>query len=263
MPARPRRRAAPWKTITLEKHAGPVTAVLTVQRRITATGFFEFRRLRLVVRANGRHRVRPAALRRAPAAVPAATRPLDLQNVWGGRARGIVDIYTGGAHCCFETLIGARRRRPGGRTRCSTTTGATPATGQAPRRRLRVHHRRRPVRLRVHVLAASGLPVQRAHDRPVRSLQRHHAVRLDLVRADAKQWWNAYVQERGKRTGTSAACSRAWCADEYRLGEGPACQAELATALRQRLAERRATSGPRREVRRCARPRPPEVGLHR
>jgi hypothetical protein len=56
-------------------------------------------------------------------------------------------------------------------------------------------------------------------------------LRLDLVRSDLKEWWHAYVQFRGKPDGDIRGVLAAWCADEYRLGEGAACQAELKTAL--------------------------------
>jgi hypothetical protein len=52
------------------------------------------------------------------------------------------------------------------------------------------------------------------------------------VRSDAKQWWHAYVQFRGKPDGDIRGVLAAWCADEYRLGEGAACRAELQNALR-------------------------------
>ena len=55
--------------------------------------------------------------------------------------------------------------------------------------------------------------------------------RLELVRADAKQWWRAYVKERGKKDGDVRGVLAAWCADEYRLGAGRACTAELGRAL--------------------------------
>ena len=55
--------------------------------------------------------------------------------------------------------------------------------------------------------------------------------RLDLVRADAKMWWHAYVQERGKKDGDVRGVLAAWCADEYRLGDRATCTTELGKAL--------------------------------
>jgi hypothetical protein len=51
------------------------------------------------------------------------------------------------------------------------------------------------------------------------------------VRSDAKQWWGAYLRERGKTDGDIRGVLAAWCADEYRLGARGACTAELGKAL--------------------------------
>ncbi len=105
MPAASAAAPGPWKTITLEKHHGPLAAVLTLQRRKTRYGAFEFRQMKLVVR-NGGHTVFDRLLCSEDRCSIASQHWLDLKNVWGDAAPEVIlDSYTGGAHCCFESLI--------------------------------------------------------------------------------------------------------------------------------------------------------------
>jgi hypothetical protein len=222
---------APWKTITVARHAGPISAVMTVQRQAHGDGFFSFRKLRLVVRANGKtvvDRMLCGELRCSPG----SHHSLAVQNVWGGSLpEAVMSVYTGGAHCCFETLIalvdGPYRGRlldhnwgdPGYKgTRHDGVYEFLTADDRFA--------------YEFTSFAASGLPVRVLTIDPSAKIADITPLRLDLVRSDAKQWWHAYVQFRGKPDGDIRGVLAAWCADEYRLGEGAACQAELQTALR-------------------------------
>ena len=80
--------AAPpqWKTLTASRHAGPVSATMTIQRRVRGPGFYEFRKLRLVVRAGGKtvvDRLLCANLRCGPG----SHHDLTLENVYDGPRR--------------------------------------------------------------------------------------------------------------------------------------------------------------------------------
>ncbi len=81
--------------------------------------------------------------------------------------------------------------------------------------------------------AASGLPVE------VFAIGAHGVMndvtqsQLTLVKKDAAQWWHAYTSLRGKSAEDDIrGVLGAWCADEYRLGDKAACDAELASALK-------------------------------
>ena len=56
------------------------------------------------------------------------------------------------------------------------------------------------------------------------------STRLDLVRDDARRVWQAYVGQRGKTAADVRGVVAAWCADEYRLGQGPACRGRARTS---------------------------------
>src|SRR5262249_26106832 len=78
---------------------------------------------------------------------------------------------------------------------------------------------------------ASGMPAQVWTIDPAGKLVDITKTRLDLVRNDLKEWWNAYVSQRGKPDGDIRGVLAAWCADEYRLGARTAGTRELAKAL--------------------------------
>src|SRR5262249_52992326 len=80
--------------------------------------------------------------------------------------------------------------------------------------------------------AASGMPIRMLTIDPSGRFVDVTGTRLDLVRADAKQWWSTYVKYRGTKEGDVRGLISAWCADQYRLGQADACNAELANALK-------------------------------
>ena len=151
--------------------------------------------------------------------------------MWAGPpAEAVVDLYTGGAHCCFESLIvlgdGAQSGRllfhdwgdPGYRGQRSAGTYDFVSADDR-------------FAYAFTSFAGSGLPTQVWAINPVGHFVDVTSTRLDLVRADAKQYWHAYVSQRGKRDVDLRGVVAAWCADEYRLGLAKACNAELASAL--------------------------------
>jgi hypothetical protein len=223
---------SPWKQITLEKRHGPLTAVLTVERRRAGFGAFEFRRMRLVVR-NGGRTVFDRRLCAEDRCAIASRHSLGLKNVWGDAAPEVLlDTYTGGAHCCFESLIVLADGEQAGHAISHfwgdpgysvERLGGEPVFVTADDR----------FAYAFTAFAASGLPLEVFAIGP-------HGVMNDvtqsepaLVKKDAAQWWKAYTSLRGKTAEDDIrGVLGAWCADEYRLGQKATCDAELANALR-------------------------------
>lgn len=220
----------PWKTVTVTRRSGAVRAVMTIERRRSSYGIPDSRDLSLTVTVAGKTVF--ARKLCSPVRCGLATEQLlSLHNLWGDRLpEAVLDYYTGGAHCCFATLVvlpdGPHPGRliahswgdPGYAIR---THGGTVDLVSADDR----------FAYAFTAFAASGLPVQ------VWTIDRAGAfadvtqTRLDLVRKDATQWWKAYTSERGKVDSDTRGVLAAWCADEYRLGDKAVCDAELASAL--------------------------------
>jgi len=222
--------ASPWKTETVTKHAGPVTAVMTIESRHRSSGFDDYRKLRLVVKVDGKtvvDRLLCSNLRCSPG----SHHTLSLQNVWGGPLdEALLSVYTGGAHCCFETLIALADSPFSGRV-VDHNFGDPGYGGQRRAGQFQFVTADDRFAYAFTAFAASGLPVQVLTIDPYGRFQDVTRARLELVRSDAKQWWSAYVRERGKKDGDTRGVLAAWCADEYRLGARAACTAELGKAL--------------------------------
>jgi hypothetical protein len=227
----PASAAAPqWHTLTVTKHAGPISAVMTIQRRLHGPGFYNYRDLRLVVR-NGGKTVVDRLLCSDLRCGPGSNHMLALQNVWGGSLdEAILSIYTGGAHCCFDTLTAFVDGPFRGRV-LEKNWGDPGYRGQRHDGSFQFVSADDRFAYEFTAFAASGLPVQ------VWTIDQHGRfadvtpTRLDLVRSDARQWWKAYVSERGKKDGDIRGVLAAWCADEYRLGDKTTCNTELGKAL--------------------------------
>jgi hypothetical protein len=207
-----------------------VHAVLTVERQSTSFGVFDYRKLHLRVSLDGKT-VFDQGLCNAQTCGIATQHTLSLRNVWGGSVPEVLlDTYSGGAHCCFGTTVvfldGPRAGRtvfklwgdPGDRL---LTRGGTTVFLSADDR----------FAYEFTSFAGSGLPIE------VLTLDANGAFENvtrawpGLIRADAKQWWKGYVSLRGKSGDDVRGLVGAWCADEYLLGEGQACESELKRAL--------------------------------
>jgi len=221
----------PWKKVTVTRHAGSVTAMMSIKRQSRGQGFYNFRSLRLVVRVGGKTIVGQGLCGSERCSI-GSHHTLTLENVTGGPLKeAVVSLYTGGAHCCFESAV---------------------ALVDGPHRgRVLVHNWGDPgyeghwhdgvydfitaddrFAYAFTSFAASGLPMLVLTIDPAGHFADVTSTRLDLVKADAKQWWKAYLAERGKPDGEVRGVLAAWCADEYRLGEKPTCITELANALK-------------------------------
>jgi hypothetical protein len=222
-----------WHTITVTRHAGPITAVMSFQRLVHPDLFDHYRNLRLVVR-NGGKTVVDKLLCSEGRCSPGSRHSLALQNVYGGPLdEAVMSTFTGGAHCCFDTVValvdGPFRGRVldhdfgdpgyGGDRRQGTYEFVTADDRFA---------------YAFTDYAASALPVQVMTIDDAGAFADVTSTRLDLVRDDVRTWWRAYLGGRGKKDGDGdiRGVLAAWCADEYRLGEGAACNTELAKALK-------------------------------
>jgi len=204
---------------------------MTIQRRTRSSGFDEFRKLRLVVRVGGKRvvdRLLCAELRCSPG----SHHDLALQNVYDGpRREAVVNVFTGGAHCCFETLVALVDGPARGRL-IDKDWGDPGYEGQVRDGQYEFITNDDRFAYEFTSFAASGMPLQAWTIDRSGDLVDVTKARLELVRRDAKEWWHAYASQRGKRDGDIRGVLAAWCADEHRLGKKPACMVELRKALR-------------------------------
>jgi hypothetical protein len=130
----------------------------------------------------------------------------------------LLDLYTGGAHCCFYSLI---YRYSGGRY-----VRLNHFWGNAGYRLVDLNHDRMPefwsaddrFAYAFSCFACSGLPVQLWDYKAGKMLDvtRRFPAR---IRADARQWWKAYQYARSVH-GDYSGLLAAWLADQYLLGHG-------------------------------------------
>jgi len=221
----------PWTAVRTEKHAGTVIAVLTGQRRISSFGPPEYRRLRLVIRNAGR-KVYDQGICGSERCGLGSHHSLSLQRVWRtSTPDAIVDFFTGGAHCCFESLIVLPDASSGHRSIFHDwgDPGYEVQRFDGTSEFLTADDR---FAYAFTSFAASGLPVQVwtiAADGRLADITQS---RPDLIEKDAEQWWHTYITQRSEPDGDVRGVLAAWCADEYRLGHEQKCTEELAIAQR-------------------------------
>jgi hypothetical protein len=223
-------KASPWKPVTVERHRGSVTATLTFERRKEGYGAYDFRDMHLLVK-NGTAKVLDRGMCSESRCAVASQHVLSLKNVWGDSVPEVIlDTYTGGAHCCFESSIVLTDGGHAGRTishlwgdpgyKLISHAGAVAFRTADDR-----------FAYEFTSFAGSGLPIQIDQIGANGRMNDITGTRPDLITADAKVYWKAYTSERGKPDGDIRGVVAAWCADEYRLGQKAACDAELASAL--------------------------------
>jgi hypothetical protein len=220
----------PWKTFTVARHAGPVSAVMTYQKRKRGDMFPDYRNLKLVVRVGGKTVVDKLLCSNLRCS-PGSHHELALQNVYDGPLQeAVMSVYTGGAHCCFESLIALVDGPARGRL-IDKNWGDPGYEGKLVDGKYEFITNDDRFAYEFTSFAASGMPAQVWTIDPYGNLVDITKTRLDLVRSDATQWWHAYVSQRGKPDGDIRGVLAAWCADEYRLGDKATCTAELGKAL--------------------------------
>jgi hypothetical protein len=221
---------APWKAVTVERRSGEVRATLTFERRKETYGAYDFRAMHLLVKAGATTVLDRGMCANARCSV-ASQHVLSVKNVWGDAAPEVIlDTYTGGAHCCYESFIVLTDGGHAGRT-ISHLWGdpgykLISHAGTVAFRTADDHFA-----YEFTSFAGSGLPIEIDEIGPNGRLNNITNTRPDLIAADAKIYWKAYTSERGKPDSDVRGVVAAWCADQYRLGQKSACDAELSTAL--------------------------------
>lgn len=196
------------------RSAARVSARLTFEKRGEA-----FRDVRLTIVRNGRVAARIAIARRpAPywrPVTPATVRDLDAD----GEPEVLVDVFTGGAHCCTRSHVFSRVA--GGRYVRTTHDWGNPGY------RLRDLDGNRTVELvtgddrftytfAAYAVSAQPLQVWRFEAGRLTAATREY---LPAVRADAARLWRRYRQFRRKRVDDVRGVLAAWMADKALLGE--------------------------------------------
>ncbi len=188
--------------------------------------FPRYTKLHLTVRDGGRVVVdRPVRLRGQLNGIGLQPGGLAFRDLDGdGSDDLLLDLFTGGAHCCFvEQLIDFSTTPPRTVEKDFGDPGARVARLGG---RLVLLSADDTFAYRFTAYVASGLPIQ---------IWTYHGGRFhDVTRAypariarDARSWWSAYVQER-RRHGDVRGLLAAWAADRALLGQAAVARTTLA-----------------------------------
>jgi hypothetical protein len=162
---------------------------------------------------------------------PASHHTLSLQKLWrGSTPDAVVDFYTGGAHCCFETMVVLVQGTTGGTLTVDHDWGDPGYRVERFDGNAELVTADDRFAYEFTSFAGSGMPVQVWTIDPDGQLVNVTFLRQDLVAKDAARWWKTYVSQRRERGADVRGLIAAWCADEYQLSEGPKCAAELRSA---------------------------------
>jgi hypothetical protein len=217
--------------------AGPATAA-RVGYRVAAAGawhaeltwvdrptFPQYTKLHLTVRDGSRVVVdRPVRLdgrNDGPGLQPGALSFRDLDG--DGRDELLLDLFTGGAHCCFvEQLLDVSTVPP--RT-LQKDFGDPGARVERLAGRVLLVSADDSFAYRFTAYVASGLPIQvwEYRNGGLHDVTRSYPAQIGR---DARSWWRAYVQER-RRHGDVRGLLAAWAADRALLGQATAARRTL------------------------------------
>lgn len=202
--------------------AGAWRAELTWVERAT---FPQYTKLHLTVREGSRVVVdRSVRLRGQENVAGLQPGGLSFRDLDGdGRDELLLDLFTGGAHCCFvEQLLDFSSVPPRTLQKDFGDPGARVETLGG---RVLLLSADDSFAYRFTAYVASGLPIQiweyrngRLHD-----VTRSYPARIGR---DARSWWRAYVEER-RRHGDVRGLLAAWAADRALLGQAAAARRTL------------------------------------
>jgi subtilisin-like proprotein convertase family protein len=144
--------------------------------------------------------------------------PLRISDLDGdGEPEVLVDLFSGGAHCCWLTVF---LRYDGHRYRKTTHVWGDPSYSL-----LDLDHDGRPELVSADDRFAYAFTFYAASVLPVQIWHFDHGALTDVtsnypavVRKDAADLWTEYLQARGGRGADVRGVLAAWLADEYRLG---------------------------------------------
>ncbi len=177
-------------------------------------------------------RVLQAPVRRLAGArlVGLAVRDLDRD----GEPEVVLDLFTGGAHCCAESLV--YRYQPRRRRYVATLRG----WGNAGYRLADLDRDRRPELVSADDRFSAAFTAYAASARPIRIWRFDHGRLLDVTRrfpraveADAATWWREYRRLRRQRVDVRGILA-ARAADLALLGRAAEAWGELDVAVAQR-----------------------------
>ncbi len=216
--------------VTLHKQLGAIEAPLAYEQDADQTVFPPYRKIELTVARAGRT-VLTERLCAGGICEPSPTGALSVRNVWGSaQAEALVEIYTGGAHCCFGSEIVLDG--PGGWRAISHNWGDLGYRGQWRGGAYYFITGDDRFAYAFTDFADSVFPMQVWSINGVGHLVDVTRTRLDLVRNDAAILWRGYVKDRATKDTDVRGVLAAWCADEYALGAKAGCDAEVAKALK-------------------------------
>ena len=148
----------------------------------------------------------------------ASARPVTVRDLDGdGEPEVLIDLYTGGAHCCFYTVI---LRYDGGTYRGSVAFWGDPDYSLRD-----LDRDGRPELVTADDRFAYAFTFYAASVLPIRIVSYDHGTLTDvtsrfpsLVRAEAASLWAEYLKDRRSRDDDLRGLLAAWLADEHRLG---------------------------------------------
>ena len=219
--------AAPAQAVTETATSGAVTATFTYSKKAIKDAPFggRYRNLRLKVARAGvlaydrKVRVPDCA---EPYCIPAgykesSVRATDLNG--DGEPEVLLDVYTGGAHCCIWSLVlawnGSAYRS---RTQDWLDVGYKLTDTDKDGKQEFVSADAR-FAYEFASFAGSGFPVSILNFDPAQGFVDVTGTFPDAIRHDRDQWWKSYLKQR--KHGETLGVLAAWAADEARLGTFP------------------------------------------
>jgi hypothetical protein len=162
----------------------------------------------------------------------ASPRPVTIRDLDGdGEPEVLVDLYTGGAHCCSYTVI---LRFDGGTYRGTVALWGDPGYGLRD-----LDRDGRPELVTADDRFAYTFTSYAASFLPLRIESYDHGTLTDvtsqfrsLVSAEASSLWAEYLKVRRNRANDVRGLLAAWLADEYRLGRADEGWKQLEAAYR-------------------------------
>ena len=217
--------------VTVHKHLGVIAATLAYEKDLDPNAYPRYRKLTLTVFRSGKRVFTEPLCARARCEPSTFGGALAVRNLWGNaQAEVLVELYTGGAHCCFETEIvisaaGAWRT-------IHHDWGDLGYRGQWHDKTYWFITGDDRFAYAFTDFADSSFPTAVWSIDGVGHLVTTTRQRLDLVAANATTLWKGYLEDKGTRTTDVRGVLGAWCADEYLLGAAATCDSALQDALK-------------------------------
>jgi hypothetical protein len=228
------RRDVYWQPVHEQEAKGVVSATLDYERKVDE-GYTEFRNMRLRVVRGGKPVVEKlvcSGIGCWPALYKGDARwALVLRNVGGSKEPEVlVEIYTGGAHCCRHTVIASR-----GTQGYRTIRHSWGDPGYRGQWRNGIYYFLTVDPSFAYAFtsyaesSAPALAWTMTRSGRLRNVTRQ---RLDYVRANATVRWRLYRERRDDSQSSVRGILAAWCADQHLLDRGDDCEVELERAAK-------------------------------